>query len=253
MNLLSTIIKVLVLCAFLLLLKKLQVPKVAEEQYFVSDIRTFLSLLKIKFSLQLSTKFSKKELESYAAAGAIAEEVLSSIRTVVAFDGQDKEMERYDKHLVKAKINNIKRVFFNAISNGVLWFFVYGCYALSFWYGVELIIEERAYPEEERIYTPGNMISVCYLGKHCEKIINSYFQVFFSTLSATWNFGMGTPLMEIFGAAKGAAHKIFEILESEQKIHKNKNDGVKLEKFQASIVFDAVEFSYPSRLDVKVS
>lgn len=110
--------------------------------------------------MQLSTKFSQKELESYGAAGAIAEEVFSSIRTVVAFDGQDKEMERYNKHLVRAKMNNVKRCFFNSISNGVLWFFVYGCYALSFWYGVGLIIEERKYPEEERVYTPGNMISV---------------------------------------------------------------------------------------------
>lgn len=111
-------------------------------------------------SLQLSTKFSQKELESYGAAGAIAEEVLSSIRTVIAFDGQEKEMERYNVHLVTAKKNNIKRCLFNSISNGVLWFFVYGCYALSFWYGVGLIIEEREYPEEERVYTPGNMVAV---------------------------------------------------------------------------------------------
>lgn len=99
-------------------------------------------------------------MESYGAAGAIAEEVFSSIRTVVAFDGQEKEMERYNKHLIRAKTNNIKRCFFNSMSNGVLWFFVYSCYALSFWYGVGLIIEERRHPEEERVYTPGNMIAV---------------------------------------------------------------------------------------------
>lgn len=58
--------------------------------------------------------------------------------------------------------------------------------------------------------------------------------------------------MESFGAARGAAKKIFDVLDSEQKIHKNKNTGVKSKKFQWSIVFDDVHFSYPSRPDVKV-
>jgi len=35
-----------------------------------------------------------KELTAYAKAGAVAEEVLSSIRTVVAFGGQQKESIR---------------------------------------------------------------------------------------------------------------------------------------------------------------
>lgn len=99
-------------------------------------------------------------MESYAAAGSIAEEVLSSIKTVVAFEGHDKETSRYNTQLRFAKKNNIKRGFFNAISNGCLWFFVYACYALSFWYGVTLILEERHLPEEEQIYTPGNMVTV---------------------------------------------------------------------------------------------
>ena len=35
-----------------------------------------------------------KEQEAYAQAGAIAQEVISSIRTVVAFGGQRKESDR---------------------------------------------------------------------------------------------------------------------------------------------------------------
>lgn len=108
----------------------------------------------------MSTKFSQQELEAYGSAGVIVEEVLSSIRTVVSFGGQEKEMKRYNEHLVTAKNNNIKRSIFNAASNGVLWFFVYACYALSFWYGVGLIIEERNLPEDKRVYDPGNMVSV---------------------------------------------------------------------------------------------
>ena len=39
-------------------------------------------------------KLSSEGLKEYASAGAIAEEVLSSIRTVVAFGGQQKEIEK---------------------------------------------------------------------------------------------------------------------------------------------------------------
>ena len=43
---------------------------------------------------QLVALASASELKAYARAGAIAEEVLGAIRTVVAFGGQNKECER---------------------------------------------------------------------------------------------------------------------------------------------------------------
>ena len=43
---------------------------------------------------QLTTAMTTKELAAYARAGAVAEEVISSIRTVTAFSGQDKECKR---------------------------------------------------------------------------------------------------------------------------------------------------------------
>lgn len=45
-------------------------------------------------SLQLLMWFSDKEQTAYAKAGALAEEVLSNIRTVFAFNGQNKAIER---------------------------------------------------------------------------------------------------------------------------------------------------------------
>jgi hypothetical protein len=41
------------------------------------------------------TASCEKESQAYAKAGAIAEEVLSSMRTVVAFGGQEKECLRW--------------------------------------------------------------------------------------------------------------------------------------------------------------
>lgn len=44
---------------------------------------------------QVISVFTTKELDAYAKAGAIAEEVLSSIKTVAAFGGEEKESERF--------------------------------------------------------------------------------------------------------------------------------------------------------------
>ena len=46
------------------------------------------------FSWQALQTFATKELNAYAAAGAVAEEVLGSIRTVTAYGGQQKEAKR---------------------------------------------------------------------------------------------------------------------------------------------------------------
>jgi ATP-binding cassette subfamily B (MDR/TAP) protein 1 len=42
------------------------------------------------------SSFTDKELHAYAKAGAVAEEVLAAIRTVIAFGGQKKELERFE-------------------------------------------------------------------------------------------------------------------------------------------------------------
>lgn len=40
------------------------------------------------------SKFTAYELKAYAKAGSVADEVLSSMRTVAAFGGEKKEVER---------------------------------------------------------------------------------------------------------------------------------------------------------------
>jgi len=53
-----------------------------------------LKSLFVGYPIQLLTSASSKELAAYAKAGSVAEEVLSAIRTVVAFGGQHKECIR---------------------------------------------------------------------------------------------------------------------------------------------------------------
>lgn len=49
----------------------------------------------ISYFNKVTTRFTSKEQKAYATAGALAEEVLSSIKTVIAFGGEYKESDRY--------------------------------------------------------------------------------------------------------------------------------------------------------------
>lgn len=115
---------------------------------------------KFHFVCQVSVRFARKEVAASSDASATAEEALSSVQTVIAFGGQAQENERYQQHLRTAKRANIMRSIWSAISNGLLWFFVFACYALSFWYGIGLIIRDRNLAEDNRYYTPGNVVAV---------------------------------------------------------------------------------------------
>lgn len=100
------------------------------------------------------TSFTAKELKAYAKAGAVAEEVLGAIRTVVAFGGQSKEVDRYTVNLADAKSFGQRKGLMGAIGMAIVFFIIFAVYALAFWYGAKLIREE---PEN---YDVGNLLIV---------------------------------------------------------------------------------------------
>lgn len=67
------------------------------------------------------------------------------------------------------------------------------------------------------------------------------------------NFGMSSPYIEAFGIARGAATKIFGVIDNVPIINASKGRGSKPEKIRGDIKFSDVKFNYPSRPDVKVT
>ncbi|GBP96098.1 Multidrug resistance protein homolog 49, partial [Eumeta japonica] len=107
---------------------------------------------------KVQSSLTTKELEAYSIAGIVAEEVLSAIRTVVAFGGEEKEIKRYGERLEPAKRTGTRKGMFAGLGSAVMWFIVYCTYALSFWYGVKLIMESRHL--DNPVYTPATLIIV---------------------------------------------------------------------------------------------
>ncbi|KAJ8004967.1 hypothetical protein DPEC_G00141770 [Dallia pectoralis] len=135
------------------------------------------------------TSFTSLEQEAYAKAGAVAMEVLSSVRTVFAFAGQQREITRYQRNLEDAKNMGIRKAISANIAMGFTFLIIYLSYALAFWYGSTLILSGE--------YTIGTVLTV-----------------FFAVTHGVFAMGQTSPNIQAFASARGAAHKVYNIIDS---------------------------------------
>ncbi|XP_035317261.1 ATP-binding cassette sub-family B member 5 isoform X1, partial [Cricetulus griseus] len=204
------------------------------KQFFHSILAQDISWFDGSDICELNTRMmvmslTSKELDAYSKAGAVAEEVLSSIRTVTAFGAQEKEIQRYTQNLKDAKDAGIKKAIASKLSLGAVYFFMNGAYGLAFWYGTSLIFSG------EPGYTIGTILAV-----------------FFSVIHCSYCIGSATPHLETFTIARGAAFNIFQLIDKKPNIDNFSTTGYKPECIEGNIEFKNVSFSYPSRPSVKI-
>lgn len=174
-----------------------------------------------------------KELKAYSFAGAVAEEVIGGIRTVVAFSGESKEQMRYNKLLDPTISMGKKKGLYCGIGNGIMWLIIYVAYAIALWYGVNQILKDRFTENPE--YTPTVLIVVL-----------------FGVIMGAMNLGFCSPQIEAFSAAKGAAISVFSIIDRVSPIDAMNDAGQKPSSINGDIHFENVHFHYPSRSNIKV-
>ncbi|XP_048881323.1 ATP-dependent translocase ABCB1 isoform X10 [Brienomyrus brachyistius] len=172
---------------------------------------------------------TSKELSAYAKAGAVAEEILVAIRTVVAFNGQKKAVEKYESNLEEARNFGVKKAITTNAAMGLTQFIVLGTYALAFWYGTKLTVDE---PEN---YSIGQVLTV-----------------FFAVMIGAFSLGRGMPNLESVAKARGAAYEIYKTIDLPRPIDSSSKEGHKPETVKGDIEFKNIHFSYPSRKDVKI-
>lgn len=217
--------------------------------FLISSVMSFLHgwkltlvVLSVAPVIMLSTALVAKmqstlvvrEQKSYGSAGSAVEEALSSIRTVVAFSGQQKEVQRYADRLQPAEQMGCKRGLYTGLGNGSMWGLMHCSYALTFWYGVELIIESRQNGDTE--YTPAVLIIVL-----------------FGVITGAMNMGLASPHLEAFALAQGAAASVFAVLERKPAIDALSESGRRPSlPPHGDLALRDVHFRYPARPEAQV-
>eukprot|EP00731_Ephydatia_muelleri_P002337 Em0001g2337a len=189
----------------------------------------FIPVLALCASLfaKLAASLTTKAQKQYASAGAVAEEVLSSIRTVVALGGEDKECARYDVCLKEAGQIGVKKGFGNGALLAFVFFLIYSLYAVIFWYGGYLISVNQL--------NSGNLLTS-----------------FFALIIGAFALGQAAPNMESLTTAAGASVIIYETMDRVPPINSDSDEGEVPEGFDSAVEFKDVQFSYPTRPEVEI-
>ena len=178
------------------------------------------------------SKAVERTADAYGRAGAIAEQALSSIRTIVGLAGEDKECERYSRELEHTKSTMIKFGLIQGISIGFFSMFTYVFYAFSFYFG-SIFIKNDIYDNGTGSnYTGGDVLAV-----------------YFAIISGASSLAMTTPSLRAIAAAKQTAAKVFATIDRKSKIDTEDPAGDTPEIVEARIQFKDVVFSYPSNSD----
>uniref|UniRef100_A0A8R1DVZ2 ABC-type xenobiotic transporter n=1 Tax=Caenorhabditis japonica TaxID=281687 RepID=A0A8R1DVZ2_CAEJA len=171
---------------------------------------------------------TKVEQETYAVAGAIAEETFSSIRTVHSLNGHKRELDRFYNALETGRQTGIVKYCYMGIGVGFSNLCMYSSYALAFWYGSTLIINDPTFDR------------------------GLIFTVFFAVLSGSTSLGGALPHLASFGMARGAASTVLRVINSHPKIDPYSLEGILVDNMKGDISFQNVHFRYPSRKNVPV-
>lgn len=159
-------------------------------------------------------------------AGRIAEQALSSIRTVYSFVGEQQTMEKYE-----AALDDTVKI---GIKQGLAKGLAIGCSGLSFaiwaflsWYA---------------------SILVMYKGESGGNVFATGLSLIMGGLS----LGTALPNIKCISEACIAAHRIIRMTDRVPAIDSDDKSGQVLDKVSGEIVFKNVEFVYPSRPHTKI-
>ncbi|KAL6850411.1 hypothetical protein ACP4OV_021038 [Aristida adscensionis] len=171
--------------------------------------------------------FSSDAKMMYEEASQVANDAVSSIRTVASFSAEEKVMELYKKKCEGPLRTGIRTGIISGIGFGVSFFLLFGVYAASFYAGARLV-------EERRTTFP------------------KVFRVFLALAMAAIGVSQSSTLTSDSSKAKSAASSIFAIVDRKSRIDPSEDAGVTVETLQGNIEFLHVSFRYPTRPDVQI-
>eukprot|EP00824_Muranothrix_gubernata_P019849 TRINITY_DN40015_c0_g1_i1.p1 TRINITY_DN40015_c0_g1~~TRINITY_DN40015_c0_g1_i1.p1 ORF type:complete len:635 (-),score=137.91 TRINITY_DN40015_c0_g1_i1:896-2800(-) len=173
------------------------------------------------------TLATKTSTGAYGRAGSLATEMVGGIRTVLSFVAEQLEWKRYSESLVPVLKAGKKKGVSQGLGHGFSNFMIFGVYCVGFWVGGTFVADGYM--------GPGDLLSV-----------------FFAVVIGAMGLGQAQQLAPDIAKAKGAASKIFKVIDEAEKYQTQNQQGLVLDSVRGDIAFDEVTFRYPTRPDAPV-
>ncbi|KAG7542417.1 ABC transporter type 1 transmembrane domain [Arabidopsis thaliana x Arabidopsis arenosa] len=173
------------------------------------------------------TGFSADAKAMYEEASQVANDAVSSIRTVASFCAEGKVMDLYQQKCDGPKKNGVRLGLLSGAGFGFSFFFLYCINCVCFVSGAGLI----------------------QIGK---ATFGEVFKVFFALTIMAIGVSQTSAMAPDTNKAKDSAASIFDILDSKPKIDSSSDEGTTLQNVHGDIEFRHVSFRYPMRPDVQI-
>ncbi|XP_072995969.1 putative multidrug resistance protein [Typha latifolia] len=166
---------------------------------------------------------SRQIRDEYNKAGIVAEQAVSSVRTVYSFVAESSTMAKFSAALDDSVMLGIKQGLAKGVaigSNGIS----FAIWAFNVWYGSRLVIYHGA---------KGGTI----------------FAVSAGIIIGGLALGSGLANVKYFSEASSAGERIQQVIKRVPKIDSESMEGEVLQNVSGDVEFKRVEFAYPSRLE----
>mmetsp|Transcript_20465 Transcript_20465/g.62301 ORF Transcript_20465/g.62301 Transcript_20465/m.62301 type:complete len:1315 (-) Transcript_20465:278-4222(-) len=198
----------------------------------------------------VNTETEEATQTAYAKAGAVAYEVIASLRTVLSFNGTQLMRARYAEQTAYAEKVGISRALKVGIANGaMLAGFVVMYLVITFFGGwmIWTLVEEDG-------CDPSNSVDN---GGDCELagVTSNGTSIFVAMLSVAFGgqaLGQIATSATAFTAAKKAIKAGVDVINRTPPIDNQSDEGLKPKGVTGRITVEEVEFHYPARPDIEV-
>ncbi|WJX22543.1 ATP-binding cassette sub- B member 9 [Trifolium repens] len=171
--------------------------------------------------------FSADAKVMYEEASQVANDAVSSIRTVASFCAEPKVMDMYRKKCLGPEKQGARLGLVSGIGFGFSFFALYCTNAFTFYIGSVLV-------------------------HHGKATFAEVFRVFFSLTMTAIAVSQSTTLAPDTNKAKDSAASIFEILDSKPDIDSSSSEGVTQDTVVGNIELQHVNFNYPTRPHIQI-
>ncbi|KAE8154046.1 P-loop containing nucleoside triphosphate hydrolase protein [Aspergillus avenaceus] len=174
--------------------------------------------------------FSKRAMDHQGHGASLAEDVLDSIRTVVAFNAQESLARKYEANLKDAEGPGMKAKIIFAVMVGALLCVMYLNYGLGFWMGSRFLVDVHENVKAGDILT-----------------------IMMAIILGSYNLGNIAPNGQALSNAVAAASKLYSTIDRPSPLDALSDQGNTIEFMRGNIVLQNIRHVYPSRPEVTVA